>query len=97
MAAKKKFTRVTRDVPTVTFTLPDVYGDAEFELPNATYTPLEFTAAVQRTDITAILAWFENNGVDEATLDAIADLNMEEFLTFSKAWGKASKVSVPKS
>lgn len=99
MAAKKakKFVRKTEKQYTfVSFTLSDIYGDAEFSLPESNRLPLKIGRALKRNDVNPILDFLADVGVEDDAIDAIDALDSEEFLDFMKAWGEASGVDIPK-
>lgn len=92
----KKFKRVNPVAPRVEFKLPDVYGDAVFELPSNEHVPNGVMRALMRDEMDALFAWFEKQKVDKETLQAIDDLTASELQEFVKAWTSAG-VDLPKS
>lgn len=97
MARKQKFKRVNTGDDRVVFTLPDVYGDAEFVMPSADRMPNGVMRALKRDELDALFIWFEKMGVDAETLDAIDDLTADETMRFIQAWTRAEGVDLPKS
>ncbi len=100
MAAKtkKKFVRKTKkQYRFVNFTLPEIYGDTEISVPASDGIPLKVARGVKYNDVTVILDYFEDAGVDQETVSAISDLDRDEFTEFMKVWGETSGVQVPKS
>lgn len=96
MGKKSRFQRVERSVPQVSFTLPDVYGDAEFILPSNNVVPNKVVREVRASNFDALFNWFKQMKVDQETLDALDDLTMEEFMTFVETWGNKG-TPLPKS
>lgn len=95
--AKKKFKRVKKKTtPMVTFTFPEVYGEAEFTLPTTKRLPLGAAMAFRAGDLITLFEYFSNIGVDEEALEALEDLEAEEFQGFCKHWGEASGLAAPK-
>lgn len=99
MAKKtKKFVRKTKKQYTfVSFTLPEIYGDAEFVLPDTDQMPLKAQRLIRRNDVNGIIDFLEDTGVDADTIGAIDELDANEFVEFTKAWGEASGINLPKS
>ena len=101
MAAKKpakKFVRMTeKKIEMVSFTLPEIYGDAEFVLPDTDQMPIRAQRMIRRNDANGLIEFLQDAGVDAETIDAIDSLDSEEFLELSKAWGEASGIDLPKS
>lgn len=98
MAQAKKFKRIKKkNIPMVTFTFPEVYGGAEFTLPSTKRLPLGAAMAFRVGDLPALFTFFESIGVDLEAIDALEDLDAEEFQGFCKHWGEASGLEAPKS
>ncbi|AZQ77669.1 hypothetical protein EJ997_10275 [Flaviflexus ciconiae] len=100
MAAKKtkKFVRKTeKKIEMVSFTLPEIYGDAEFVLPDTDQMPIKAQRMIRRNDANGIIEFLQDAGVDAETIDAIDALDAAEFVELSKAWGEASGIDLPKS
>ena len=94
----KKFKRVKKKVfPKVEFTLPEVYGDAVFTLPDLTSFDLKTQRKLGNGDSDALFAQLAEAGVDEETLDAIDDLQGEDMTALMEAWGKVSNIDAGKS
>lgn len=99
-AAKKtqKFVRKTeKKIEMVSFTLPEIYGDAEFVLPDTDQLPLKAQRLIRRNDANGVIEFLYDAGVDEETIEAIDALDSQEFVELSKAWGQASGIDLPKS
>lgn len=100
MAAKKtkKFVRKNeKKLEMVSFTLPEIYGDAEFVLPDTDQLPIRAQRMIRRNDANGLIEFLQDAGVDAETIDAIDSLDTEEFVELSKAWGEASGIDLPKS
>ena len=100
MAAKKtkKFVRKNeKKLEMVSFTLPEIYGDAEFVLPDTDQLPIRAQRMIRRNDANGLIEFLQDAGVDSETIDAIDSLDTEEFVDLSKAWGEASGIDLPKS
>lgn len=101
MAAKKpakKFVRKTeKQIAMVSFTLPEIYGDAEFVLPDTDQMPIRAQRMIRRNDANGLIEFLQDAGIDAETIDAIDSLDTEEFLELAKAWGEASGIDLPKS
>lgn len=95
---KKKFTRVKeRHVDMVEFTYDEVYGDEKFILPKFP-PPLGILRRIQRGDVSQLMPWLIENGVDEETVEAIDDLDpAEELNDFVNAWTNGQVATAPKS
>lgn len=94
----KKFKRVSKKrFPMVRFTLPDIYGDAVFELPDLGSFDLGTQRAMESGSANPMFGLLEEAGVDAETLDALDDLQGEEATQLFEAWANASKVTPGKS
>lgn len=83
--------------PMVEFTLPDVYGDAVFRLPELSAMPIKVQRRGMKNDIEPMFAVCRAAGVDDATLEAMDDLDQDEYGDFMQAWSKAGSVPAGKS
>ncbi|GAA1714444.1 hypothetical protein [Brachybacterium phenoliresistens] len=93
---KKQFSRTTKvTYDRVQFTLPEVFGDAEFDLPTMRQMPLGVSRTM-KTDPRRFLNWIVENATPEEA-EAIDSLVDDEALLFMDAWGKASKAAAGKS
>lgn len=94
----KKFVRKKKpNYPMVSFTLPDIYGDAELVLPEQGSLPLGAQRAVMAGDINPMFKAFEKAGVDAETIEALDELSNDEIEALMEAWTNASPVSTGKS
>lgn len=94
----KKFKRVKKKVfPKVEFTLPEVYGDAVFNLPDLASFDLKTQRRLGAGDTDALFSQLEEAGVDAETRDAIDDLQGDDVTALMEAWGKVSAVDAGKS
>lgn len=76
------------------FTDP-VYGE-EFTLPSLDQAPLRVPGALNKMDLEPMEKWFRDAGVSDEEVQAILDLDPDEFGKFSEAW-QDGEISVPKS
>lgn len=98
MAQAKTYKRTKKkNIPMVTFTYPEVYGDAEFTIPSTKRLPLGAAMAFRVGDLPALFTFFETVGVSVEAIEALEDLDAEEFQDFCKHWGEASGLEAPKS
>lgn len=94
----KKFKRKTeKRYPMVRFTLPEIYGDAEFVLPDQSSFDLGTQRALVRNEIEPMFGTLRAVGVDEETIQAMDELQGDEVMELMKAWQKASPVDSGKS
>lgn len=95
---KTEFTRKKpKRYPMVEFTIPDVYDDAVFRLPELSAMPIKVQRRGMKNDIEPLFDVCRTAGVDEATLAAMDDLDQEEYGDFMQAWSKAGTVPAGKS
>ncbi|MBV7412291.1 hypothetical protein KRX56_06060 [Dermabacteraceae bacterium TAE3-ERU27] len=92
----KKFARQAKR-PMVRFTLPEIYGDAVFELPKFYSLPLRSVKGLDAGNTDALMAALPDCGVDAETIEAINDLALEEMEGFLDAWGDAGAIPAGKS
>lgn len=94
----KKFKRVSKKrFPMVEFTLPEIYGDAVFELPDLGSFDLGTQRAMESGSANPMFGLLEEAGVDSETIEALDDLQGEEANQLFAAWANASKVTPGKS
>lgn len=94
----KKFKRVAKKrFPMVQFTLPEIYGDAVFELPDLGSFDLGTQRAMEAGSAGPMFGLLEEAGVDAETVAALDDLQGEEANQLFVAWANASKVTPGKS
>lgn len=95
---KKKFVRKKKAIyPMVSFTLPDVFGDAEFVLPETGAMPIGAQRAAMAGNVNPMFQTFKDAGVDDETIAALDELTGTEIDAFLTAWNNASPVSAGKS
>lgn len=94
----KKFQRKTKkQYPMVEVKLPDIYGDTPLVVPALASMPLKVQISGRRNDLGPMIDVFVDAKVDEETIDAITDLDGDEFEPFMKAWSDAGPVPAGKS
>lgn len=93
-----EFKRVKpREYDWVSFTVPEIYGDAEFVLPSMSRMPLYIANASPADGLGMIVRWLVGAEVPKKMAQAVVDLDLEEFKIFQMAWQSASQVTLPKS
>lgn len=95
---KQDFTRKKhKRYPMVEFTLPDIYGDSVFRLPDLAAMPIKVQRLGMKNDIEPMFEVCRVAGVDESTLNAMDDLDQDEYGDLMQAWSKAGPVAAGKS
>lgn len=94
---KKPVRKKQKRYPMVEFTFDDVYDDYVFRLPDLASMPLKVQIHGQQNDLRPLLDVCAVAGVDEDTIDAMIDLDGEEYGDFMQAWSKAGKIPAGKS
>lgn len=98
VSKKRKITRV-REIRKVTFTVPEVFGDAEFNVPSLDMVQGKYADMVadETKSRLALRQFMEDNGA-EAEAEAFDELAGEdEHKLFLEAWQAASGITAPKS
>lgn len=94
----KKFKRVSKKrFPMVEFTLPKVYGDAVFVVPDLGSFDLRTQEGMENGLASPMFKLLAEAGVDAETIESLRDLQGEEATQLFEAWGAASKVKPGKS
>lgn len=94
----KKFQRKTKKTwPMVDVVLSDVYGDDVLTLPSLSAFDMRTQRALAKGDVDALFAQLEEAGVNEATRDAIDDLQGDEVMALMREWEKKSGAIAGKS
>lgn len=94
----KKFKRVAKKrFPMVEFTLPEIYGDAVFVVPDLGSFDLRTQRGMENGMADPMFDLLEEAGVDAETIEALGDLQGEEATQLFEAWAGASKVKPGKS
>lgn len=98
VSKKRKFERKQKkQYKMVTFESSIFEG--EFTLPALEHMPNGVPRSLgSNGDVAGKLpAWLKDAGTEEEAIDAIAELDGEEFNTFMEEWGKGSEITLPKS
>lgn len=77
-----------------TFTDP-IFGET-FTLPSFEQVPIKVVKGLNHGDFAKMDQWLKDAGVDEDEINAISELDPEEFGEFQEAWGNG-EITVPKS
>ena len=92
---KRKFERkVKKQYQMRTFTDP-IFGE-QFELPSFEQVPIKVVKGLNRSDFSKLDEWLRDAGVPQEEIDALAELDPDEFGQFQEAWADG-EISVPKS
>lgn len=83
--------------PMVEFTFDDVYGEYVFRLPELSAMPIKVQRRGMKNDIEPLFNVCRAAGVDDPTLEAMDDLDQQEYSDFMQAWSKAGPVPAGKS
>lgn len=94
---KKPTRKKPKRYPMVEFTFDDVYDDFVFRLPDLASMPLKVQIRGQENDVRPLLEVCRIAGADEDTIDAVIDLDGEEYGDFMQAWSKAGPMPAGKS
>lgn len=92
---KRKFERKTeKQYQMRRFTDP-IFGE-EFSLPNFDQVPIKVMKGLNRGDFTKMDEWLSDAGVSQEEIDAIAELDPDEFGQFQESWSDG-EIDAPKS
>lgn len=94
---KKPVRKKQKRYPMVEFTFADVYDDFVFRLPDLASMPLKVQIRGQENDLRPLLEVCRVAGADEDAIDAMIDLDGEEYGDFMQAWAKAGPMPAGKS
>lgn len=94
--AKKPIRNKPKRYPMVEFTF-DLYDDYVFRLPELSSMPIKVQRRGMKNDIEPLFDVCRSAGVDDATLEAMDDLDQDEYGEFMQTWSKAGTVPAGKS
>jgi len=92
---RKNARKVAKRYTYVNFT-SELFED-DFTLPDQSHFSLGLMEAINAGNMGKLIAWLEAAKVDADQVDAIRDLDADEFEQFLEEWGKGSVVDLPKS
>lgn len=95
MATKKKHTRKNKKIYQFVKFTSSIF-DGEFVLPKPQHMTQKVAVAIDSGQFNVLYDFFREAGVDEADIEAIADLDAEETGVFMEEWSNGEPVSVPK-